>query len=369
MSRDNGDVLLDQLLRELLGNDRPRDMTARVLTRATLYDRSRRQWWIGTGAAAAAMLILGVSLYLAWPREYPEPQETGVAAVEPGEQIERGTELETGDHKGTVELGGYVHVDVEPHTEFMIKGKRLQEELALNEGRIEAVVTKKEGTFDVMVGRVDVHVTGTKFSVDVEVDDKVNPPVKRVAVDVSEGNVRVTDTTGAVRSVGGEGNPSGLKLEIPLVRPAPPKTSEPATESASVIAATVPATAPATRPRTSESRPAERHPAETRSSATAAPGAATIGPAANTRGMPPLVANAKLTDGNSQGVVVERSGNYSLRSGDLIFDLPRPDNRANGIQYLPGDYVTVTWSKGVVMKVDPAKPPSGILNIGVPPAK
>jgi len=385
MSRDHGDALLDQLLHELLGNDRPRDMTARVLTRAALFDRARRHWWIGAGAAVAALLVLGVTLFVVWPREYPEPEETGIATVDPGEQIERGTELQTGAQKGTLDLGGYVHVDVDPHTQFMIKGKRLQEAVALDAGRIEAAVTKKKGTFDVMVGRVDVHVTGTHFSVQVEVDDAANPPVKRVMVNVSEGAVQVTDTTGAVSAVGGEGNPSDLKLEIPLPRPPATTTHAPETQVATASApapvatapATVPATVPAnvlprssptpaTPPEPPATRPATSRP--TTAPATA-PATAASAPAANVRALPPLVSNAKMADGSSQGIVIERNGNYSLINGSLVFDLPKPDARPNGIHYLPGDSVTVTWSKGVVTKVEPAKPPAGIMNVGPPNAR
>ena len=57
MKRDYHDALIDQLLREILGGDRPRDMTARVLAQAKIMDRFRRRnWWLSGLAAAAAVL-------------------------------------------------------------------------------------------------------------------------------------------------------------------------------------------------------------------------------------------------------------------------------------------------------------------------
>ena len=62
MNRDYHDGLMEQLLREILGGDRPRDMTARVLAQAKIYDRFRRRWWIAAGAAVAASVVLAASL-------------------------------------------------------------------------------------------------------------------------------------------------------------------------------------------------------------------------------------------------------------------------------------------------------------------
>ena len=54
MTRDNHDLLIDQLLRETLGGDRPRDMTARVMAHVRIMDRFRFRSWIATGSAIAA---------------------------------------------------------------------------------------------------------------------------------------------------------------------------------------------------------------------------------------------------------------------------------------------------------------------------
>jgi hypothetical protein len=65
--------------------------------------------------------------------------------------------------------------------------------------------------------------------------------------------------------------------------------------------------------------------------------------------------------------VVERGGNYYLRNGGVTFALPKPDDGPNGVHYLPGDWVTVTWSKGAVTKVQPGNPPAETINVGPSP--
>ena len=120
MNRDYHDAVIDQLLREILGGDRPRDMTARVLAQARLMDRFRRRnWWL-SGLAAAAVVALAACLTMYWPHEYPAFQAEGVA-VQVGARLERGAELVSSESDGgTVKLGGYVDIAMAPQTTLRI---------------------------------------------------------------------------------------------------------------------------------------------------------------------------------------------------------------------------------------------------------
>lgn len=384
MSRDHADLLIDQLLREVLGGDHPRDMTARVLARAALHDRARRTRWIFAGAAIAASLAIAMTLIFLWPRPYPEPRISGVDLVGAGVPGERGTPLETGDTAGKVELGGYVDAVVDPHTSFTIRGKQHQEALALDSGSMQFDVTEKHGTFDVYVGAFDIHDTGTKFSVDVQINNAANPPVKDLKVNVTQGSVEVRDghsTTNIVRA----GEPAFIAPVVPLKNPSPASAPAPiaatraaATATAAATRATAPQTAPATQPLpATQPAPATQPLPATQTSPATQPLPATQpapatrpAPAANKPPpMPPLNPNVTMNTGSTSGYVIERNGKYSLINGQLVFDLPPPDGKPNGLNYLPGDYVTITWTNKAVTKAVIAKPPPSMdanMTIGPP---
>jgi hypothetical protein len=196
MRQDCHDALIDQLLREILGGDRPRDMTARVLAQARIMDRFRRRnWWLG-GVAAAAAITLAVCLTLYWPREYPAPQAEGML-VQDGSHLQRGVELVSSEvDGGMVRLGGYVDISVAPQTSFTIGGTRYRERVVLNRGRLVVHVLQRRGQFDVVVGPATVHVTGTQFTIDVANDNTPTERVKKMIVSVREGAVQVEGVPG-----------------------------------------------------------------------------------------------------------------------------------------------------------------------------
>ena len=120
MSRDQHDALMDQMLRELLGGDRPRDLTARVLAQAKIIDRFRRRWWVSAASAFAASIILAASLYMFWPQQYPALEIHGVAVMDGGE-AERGKVLQTNEFTpGNLKIGGFINVDISPQTTLAI---------------------------------------------------------------------------------------------------------------------------------------------------------------------------------------------------------------------------------------------------------
>ncbi|HVT82664.1 MAG TPA: FecR domain-containing protein [Phycisphaerae bacterium] len=192
MSRNHHDALIDQLLREILGNDRPRDITERVLQQAKIHDRFRRRTWVGAGAAIAACIAVAAALTVYWPRQYPAPQADGLW-VSNGGEMRRGTPLETKDDPGSLKLGDYVDVEIAPQTKLSIAGTKYQEELLLDTGHLDVTVKKDKGKFAVAVGPASVRVTGTKFGVDVEdgLDETSTYRVKKLFVNVQEGSVDV----------------------------------------------------------------------------------------------------------------------------------------------------------------------------------
>jgi hypothetical protein len=196
MNRDDRDALMDQLLREILGNDRPRDLTARVLAQVRIYDRFRRRWWASGVIAAAAAVVLAASLYLLWPQKYPGPEVRNVAIMN-ANQAQPGAMLATDDvTSGSVKLGNYVNILMQPQTALTLGGERYQEKVFLDQGALEVSVEKDKGKFDVAVGPATVHVTGTKFSVDVVNEEVANAQQKKLVVHVEEGMVEVRDIPG-----------------------------------------------------------------------------------------------------------------------------------------------------------------------------
>ena len=117
---------MEQMLRETLGGDRPRDMTARVLARAKAHDRRRRSWWISAGAAMAACVAIAITLWMFRPQEYPTPISTGFAMN--ADRLEPGVHMVAVSNNSavgsTLQLGGYVQVKASPDTEFTLGGGR-----------------------------------------------------------------------------------------------------------------------------------------------------------------------------------------------------------------------------------------------------
>ncbi len=197
MSRDPYDALIDQLLREILGGDRPRDITARVMAQAKIHDRFRRRWWITAGSSLAACIAIAAGLMYTWPREYPNTQVDGTILSASGGSPQRGTTLMTSaDEGGSVNIGGYVELAMAPDTSLTLGGKKYEENVVLNNGHVDVQVTKNKGKFDVLVGQAVVHVTGTKFGLDVQegMDPDESQRVKTLFVNVEEGSVDVQDS-------------------------------------------------------------------------------------------------------------------------------------------------------------------------------
>jgi hypothetical protein len=216
MSRDPHDLIMDQLLREILGGDRPRDMTARVLARAKIYDRTRRRWWVGSASALAACVAVAITLWaLMRPHPYPSPVAEGFLVY--GNDVERGAKLEavsndssvspTGNTTppgrnagGVLRLGGYVQLTAAPSTTFTLGGGPFREVVFLEHGHMDVSVSKTRGTFDIIVGDTVIHAVEGAFGIDAadEFSDDETRTKKNLTVSVKDGAVQVSGTaTGA----------------------------------------------------------------------------------------------------------------------------------------------------------------------------
>jgi hypothetical protein len=204
MNRDDHDALIDQLLRELLGGDRPRDLTERVLARARAYDRVRLRWWASSISAVAASIAIAALLWIVWPREYPsEKLITGAVEITNAQQLQRGAHLLTNNQSAQISLGDYVNLEMKPHTDLTLGGTRFDERVLLEQGDLDVSVTRHRGTFNVEVGPAVIHVTGTRFRVVVkdeidsdDVDSDKDIITKKLQVSVAEGSVEVRGLKG-----------------------------------------------------------------------------------------------------------------------------------------------------------------------------
>jgi hypothetical protein len=217
MNRDHHDALIEQLLRESMGGDRPRDLTQRVLALARAHDRSRRAWWISAGASMAAGFILAITIWTLWPKKYPTPVfSEGIVNLTGDPLFERGADLLSEmDRASTFQLGGYIRATVAPNTSFRVGGVPRREVVYLSQGRIDFDVTKKRGTFDVRVGPATVQVTGTSFTVETFVAPYgIREFENRMRVSVKEGSVNVS-VSGATTSIAAGDPPQ--EFVVPMV--------------------------------------------------------------------------------------------------------------------------------------------------------
>ncbi|MFW6108265.1 MAG: FecR domain-containing protein [bacterium] len=153
------DRLIEVLLAELLGGERPPDVTRAVLARA---GRGRR--WALAGAAIAAGLLATVGVW--WLLgAYPGPRAAGPLTVVGGGPVQRGATLVARERPATVSLGGYCRVRLHPGSRVRVAGEREAEEVFLEQGGVTCEVEPGAGRFAVATPVGKVTVTGTEFTV------------------------------------------------------------------------------------------------------------------------------------------------------------------------------------------------------------
>lgn len=194
MSEDHwDDRFIQMLLDEELAGETPADDSEAILRRCR---RSRRvvqlRWW--AAAVAACLVCVGGYWWQArgpGPTRYPAPQIAGACRVEDGGPLQRGARVLTEEAPGTLQLGGYVDIDFGPQTIAQVQGKDQQEELVLEQGKIECSVEKDRGRFLVRTELGSVLVVGTRFTVEV-VQEENTMELRKLIVKVLAGVVLIT---------------------------------------------------------------------------------------------------------------------------------------------------------------------------------
>ncbi len=201
------DRLIDTLLREEVGGERPPDITERV-TAAARKRRKKptraRRWWAWAGGVVAAVLLVGIGFALFGPPRKGELTASGLT-VDGGGPLARGATVRTAGGKGTLTLGGYCSVELQANTAVRIDGTAGDERVALLAGELACAVQPNRGGFAVGTPQGRVTVSGTRFNV------RLHPgrtPDGRVAewtvVQVEEGSVSVAGEWGDVTLATGD---------------------------------------------------------------------------------------------------------------------------------------------------------------------
>lgn len=214
---DPRDRMVDMLLWETLGKQEPPNLVGRILRQAEVQERSRKLRLVFTVAAAAAMVGLCISGFL-WLTRTPPPnvakeppktelkteEKTLVAKAEENKtpdtlEWSRGNTVETARQTKVAVLGGYVHVEAGENTRLKVEGEEKAEQIFLERGKVTCEVDKKIGTFAVRTPAGMVHVTGTKFQVQVpEPDGDHHAELKpqQFLLEVTEGSVQMAGEWG-----------------------------------------------------------------------------------------------------------------------------------------------------------------------------
>ncbi len=215
---DPNDQLIDRMLTEILGGERPPDLSGWILRRASEQaGRRHLHWWIGGIAAALLLAAAGTWIIRAnlapWrvgpqlskttmpgtqPAEigYPEPEITGTVAAAGSGAIGRGrVVIAIGQAK--LALGGYARVTMTSGSEVGIEGTPRDEVVYLKTGEIVSEVESGHGTFSVRTDDALVRVTGTRFRVTVRPIDRGDPMKKQTFVKVLAGTVLVSGAWGS----------------------------------------------------------------------------------------------------------------------------------------------------------------------------
>jgi hypothetical protein len=213
-------------LDEALGDGPPevarRVQRANVLEAMHRVDRplERVRWELAAGLLA---VVIAASAVFAWRGR----DETASASLRGGAQLAASSTVTSGEHAETIDFSDGSRVLLEPRAAArVVRLDRQHTELALKSGKLEASVRHREGaSWTVVAGPYEVHVVGTKFTVDWQQANNAF----RVAV--TEGRVRVTGGELGERVVylepGQQWEQAGSP-PAPAAPPAPPVAASPA---------------------------------------------------------------------------------------------------------------------------------------------
>jgi tetratricopeptide (TPR) repeat protein len=211
---------------------------AAVSTRLETAPRAGKRWLVRGLVAAGAVGVLALGAFGA--QRYWTGAETASAW--------QGAALSTSGDAMAVKLDDGSEVELAAHTLVKVTENRPSNVvLGLEHGRVDCDITPRPGRqFSVFAGGVEVRVTGTRFSVELAAE-------RRVEVEVTRGSVEVSFRGAASPKRLAAGERWSVELE-PMVAQAAPKASEnPEPPSAPTTAEALPS-ADAPRPSTSSVR-------------------------------------------------------------------------------------------------------------------
>lgn len=193
------DRLIEVLLAELLGGERPPDVSRAVLARV---GRTRR-WALASAVVAAGLVAAAGAWWLLGA--YPAPRVAGPFTVVGGGGVRRGATLVANQRPATLSLGGYCRVQLHPGSRVRVAGERNAEEVFLEEGGVTCEVEPGAGRFAVTTDVGTVTVTGTEFTVQLlEGKGDATMGGMRMLVRVAVGAVLVSGSWGQIALGAGE---------------------------------------------------------------------------------------------------------------------------------------------------------------------
>jgi hypothetical protein len=258
MEREFGRALDDAL------GDGPPDVALRV-QRANVLEAMHRvdrplqrvRWELAAGLLAVA---LAASTLFVWQNR----NEAASASVRGGAELVASSTVTSGEHTETIDFSDGSRVLLEPRAAArVLRLDRQHTELALKSGKLEASVQHREGaSWTIVAGPYEVHVVGTKFTVDWQQASNTF----RVAV--TEGRVRVTGGELGERVVYLEPGQEWERRDAAPAAPASPPLvaenavpkPEPALEAAPPPAVSPQTVAPRSSRAVASARPPERPP-------------------------------------------------------------------------------------------------------------
>jgi hypothetical protein len=242
MEREFGRALDDAL------GDGPPDVALRV-QRANVLEAMHRvdrplervRWEFAAGLLAVALVA---SALFVWQNR----NEAASASLRGGAELVASSTVTSGEHAETIDFSDGSRVLLEPRAAArVVRLDRQYTELALKSGKLEASVQHREGaSWTIVAGPYEVHVVGTKFTVDWQQASNAF----RVAV--TEGRVRVTGGELGEHVVYLEPGQQWERRDAAPAAPAPPAPPPPVAENAepepepALEAAPAPAVSPQT---------------------------------------------------------------------------------------------------------------------------
>jgi len=236
---DDQDRLMDMLLREQLGGERPPQLAERIVKRAN--EERARAWrprftpaWVAAFVAAAMIAFVIVPRFFSSPAPevaQPQPKPVPVVAKKdeppPPEEEEPEPEppfapkvaekiIRTEKQERTVELGGFCRVTLAPFSVVENKAEGVEskeQRIVLKEGSVACEVDSKKGKFSIEHALGTIEVTGTNFRVEsVKKEDRV----RRLTIHVKHGAVLFHSPNGEVAL--SEGQSGGALVGVVVSR-------------------------------------------------------------------------------------------------------------------------------------------------------